>query len=67
MSAGLQTANVVDLAAYRARRDRGPTAARAQSASPVMFGVLPIMVPVVAWIPVWQLSPAARLGDAINE
>lgn len=69
MSAGLQAANIVDLASYRAHRNRAAAADRMNSGSPgsLTFNVVPVMIPVVAWIPIWPLTPSARPADATNE
>jgi len=54
--AGLQVANVVDFTAYRARRNRAEIAGHA-APSGMTLTILPMMIPVIAWIPVWQFAP----------
>jgi len=66
-SAGIKVANVVDFAAYRARRNRAAAADQVAAPGGMMFAVLPMMISVVAWIPIWQLPPTTRPRDTINE
>jgi len=69
MSAGSHAANIVDFASYRAHRRRATAADSADSAagSTTTFNVIPMMIPIVAWIPVWQLPSFAWPGEAIDE
>jgi hypothetical protein len=69
MSTGLHAANIVDLASYRAHRNQAAAAVRMNSGfrGSVVFNVVPVMIPVVAWIPIWPLTPSARSADATNE
>jgi hypothetical protein len=59
MSASQEAANVVDFAAYRARRNCGSPSGSAGDATQgvFMFAALPIMIPMFAWIPVWGMAP----------
>lgn len=66
MSAALNEANVVDFASYRQQRKQEAAADRANAAS-LESAMLPVMIPVVTWIPIWQLAPFMRPGDSINE
>jgi len=61
MSASEQAENVVDFTAYRERRYRGPSYAAVDDARyiPFMFA-MPIMIPVVAWMPIWTSASVAR-------
>jgi hypothetical protein len=61
MSTGKQAENIVDFAAYRAHRDGKPSfgAAREVPYSAFMFA-MPIMIPIVAWMPVWTSASVAH-------
>jgi hypothetical protein len=62
-----QTENVIDFAAYRARRDQKPAFAAADGTpyGAFMFA-MPIMIPVIAWMPVWA-STNASCGESLSE
>ena len=65
-AAGVQIADVIDFTSYRARRARVIATNRGGLApsNGAMFAFWPVMIPVVAWVPVWQLPPAAGQGEA---
>jgi hypothetical protein len=67
MSTSQQAENVVDFAAYRARRDRRLSCAAADHApyGAFMFA-MPVMIPIVAWMPVWASANVAR-GESLSE
>jgi hypothetical protein len=62
-----QAENVIDFAAYRARRDRTPpfVAVDEWPYGAFMFA-MPIMILVIAWMPVWT-SPNALRGESLSE
>jgi hypothetical protein len=67
MSTSQQAENVVDFAAYRARRHRRLSYAAVDDApyGAFMFA-MPIMIPIVAWMPVWTSANVAR-GEGLSE
>jgi hypothetical protein len=62
-----QAENVVDFAAYRARRDqKQPFAAVERTPYGAFMFAMPIMIPVIAWMPVWTSTNASR-GESLSE
>ena len=61
MSASEQAENVVDFAAYRERRYKKPSYPAVDDApyGPFMFA-MPVMIPMIAWMPVWTSANIAR-------
>jgi hypothetical protein len=64
MSTSQLAENVVDFAAYRARRDqRLPPHAAANDApwGPVFMLAVPVMIPIFGWMPVWTSANVVRV------
>ena len=55
-----QTANVIDFAAYRARRTRHSLAVPTMPYTPAQAGLtlaMPVLMPmVIAWLPIWSMA-----------
>jgi hypothetical protein len=69
MSTGQPAANVVDFATYRARRNLSPRSGYADdpTPSPFMFTAFPVMIPMIAWIPVWGVANVTRYEGPPDE
>jgi hypothetical protein len=67
MSMGQRAENVVDFADYRARRKGMLSHAAADDApyGAFMFA-MPIMIPIVAWMPIWTSANVMR-GESLSE
>ena len=61
MSASEQAENIVNFTAYRECRYRGPSYPAVDDARYARFMfVMPVMIPVVAWIPIWTSANVMR-------
>jgi len=69
MSANQQTKNVVDFATYRARRSQrlSPPDPDYGSQGAYVFAALPVMIPMIAWMPVWGLANMTAHGGPADE
>ena len=69
MSTNQQTKNVVDFATYRARQSQrlpSPDADYAGQGA-FVFTALPVMIPMIAWVPVWGLANMKAHGGPADE
>jgi hypothetical protein len=67
MSASQQAQNVVDLAAYRARRHRGLSHTVADDMRRGAFTfTMPIFIPIIVWMPVWTTAKVSH-GEGLSE
>jgi hypothetical protein len=69
MGGRLGMANVVDLDAYRAKRAERLLADRVDNLAQnyLMFTALPVLVPMIAWIPVWGMMDMSRREGVFGE
>jgi hypothetical protein len=64
-----QTAEIVDLGAYRARRSQSlPGMSPAALAPSRWFMAVPVFMPLmITWVPVWRPADAAHAGGTRDE
>ena len=67
MSASERAENIVNFTDYRERRYRGPSYAAVDDARSSFMFVVPVMIPVVAWIPIWTSANVMRREGLLNE
>jgi hypothetical protein len=69
MSSGWQVANVIDLSAYRTHRNQRKETVHADNATrgALVFAAVPVMIPMIAWVPVWGMVDVARSGGTVDE